>query len=178
MRYATARRLVGAVATLALAGLVAGCLARAVPPLIEPTTNGPTALSMFLYRSYLTNGREPNFDERRRWQDRLDDRVTRYLRQHPEVEQSPRYMDIRGWRQVVEDSTRAEVVLLLDDPDETATDRERMKQLAEHYWPPLAGRATEVWVYPGWLLYFDQEAVVKIFKVGGDLPPSASLPSR
>jgi hypothetical protein len=171
------RMVTRALAPLAAAALVAGCLAAARPAPLEPTTTGPSALGVFMYKSFLINGREPNFDERRRWQDRLDDRVSRYLRQHPEVEQSPRYMDVRGWRQVVEESPRAEVRVLLEEPDEVTTDRERMRQLADQHWPPIASRATEAWVYPGWLLFFDDQGVIKMFKVGGDLPPSAALPS-
>ncbi len=166
------------VAALALLALAAGCASGEKRPLIEPTTIGPTALGIFLLRTYLATGREANFDERRRWQDRLDERVSRHLRQHPELEQTSRYMDFRGWHQVGPDSTRAEVRVLLEEPDEVVMDRERMRQLVEHHWPAVAGQVTEGWRYPGWVLFFDERALVRVFKVGAGLPPAASLPSN
>ena len=35
---------------------------------------GPKASELFYYRWYLNNNREPSFDERRKWEDPMDDR--------------------------------------------------------------------------------------------------------
>ena len=101
-------------------------------------------------------GREPSFDETRRWQDRMDDRVSQYLREHPEVEQSDRYSDFTFFRQVTPGSTRGEVRALLDEPDERTIDSALMAVLAGRNWTGLQAKAKEAWVYPGgWVLYFD-----------------------
>lgn len=148
-------------ACLAAALGMAGCLG--AMQVVEKVEHGPTAKDMFYYRSYMANGREPTFDERRRWEDRLDERVAKYLRDHPDMEQSNRYSDFRFWRQVMIGATRDEVVTLLDDPDEETTDRALMESMAKQHWPGMQRRVKEAWVYPpGWVLYFDDDAVMQI----------------
>jgi hypothetical protein len=126
---------------------------------------------------YLKLARGPNFDERRRFQDQMDDRVRRYLRDHPEVEQSTRYSEVRFYRQVTEGTPRNEVLVLLDQPDETTKDPARMAQLGERLWPTVSGRAKEAWLYPGWVLFFDEQACFGFIKVLNP-PPAESFPGR
>jgi hypothetical protein len=162
---------------LLAATLAAGCGLLTEPrPVFEQTNRGPSSDEVFVIRTYLRLGRQPSFDERRRFQDHLDDRVRRYLREHPEIEQSSRYSDIRFWHQVGEGSSRDEVRLLLDEPDETTGDAARMAQLAERFWPTLSARAKEAWVYPGWVLFFDDRGLTAFIKVLAP-PPSSSLPA-
>ena len=163
---------------LLAAALATGCGILTSPrPTFERSSRGPSADEIFVMRSYLVYGREPNFDERRRWLDEVDDRVGRYLREHPELEQSPRYSDIRFWRQVGEGSPRDEVLVLLGRPDETTRDAARMAELAERFWSSLSEKAQEAWLYPGWVLLFDDKAGMAFIKVL-NLPPSSSLPAR
>ena len=141
---------------------------------VERTQVGPKAQELFLVRSYLTVGREPNFDERRLWQDQIDERVTRYLREHPELEQASRYSEFRFWRQVMIGSTRAEVRTLLEAPDEETIDPALMGALAARHWPAMEKRAAEAWLYPpSWVIFFDGEgAVVDLVRRVGRLDPA------
>ena len=68
--------------------------------MLERTTRGPNAEEFFIMQSYAVNGRGPNFDEKRVWQDQMDEKVFKYLREHPELENTSRYSEFRFWRQV------------------------------------------------------------------------------
>jgi hypothetical protein len=128
---------------------------------VEKVPQGPKAAELFYYRSYLFNNREPSFDERRKWEDLMDERVTKYLREHSELEQATRYSDFRFWRQVVVGSTRDEVRTLLDEPDEQTTDPALMASMAMQHWSTMQPKVKEAWVYPpGWVLYFDDDGAV------------------
>lgn len=160
MRMARTRR-------LALAGLMllggAGCAAQMET--VERSGQGPKAEALFLARSFLRNGREPTFDEKRMWEDRMDDRVSRYLREHPEMQQATRYSDFRFWRQVSIGSARGEVRALLDEPEEETIDPALMGALARQHWPEVSRRAREAWVYPlGWVIYFDDQGVTDVVR--------------
>ena len=39
-----------------------------------------------------------------------------------------------------------------------------MAVLAERHWDDLGRRATEAWLYYGWVIYFDDKAVVGMVK--------------
>jgi len=127
---------------------------------VEQTPRGPTSLDVLAARSQAVNGREPTFDEKRIWEDQVDMRVSKYLRAHPELEQSPRYMEVRFWRQVAPGASRGEVEALLESPDERTIDPALMAVLGERRWDELGRKAKEAWVYYGWVIYFDDSAVV------------------
>ena len=167
---AIANRIVlGALCALALAG----CASTLNPQIVERVPQGPKAQELFHYRSYLYNAREPSFDERRKWEDLLDDRVQKYLREHAEIEKATRYSDFRFWRQVVVGSSRDEVRTLLEEPDEQTIDPALMASMAQQHWPSMQARAKEAWVYPpGWVLYFDDEGVVDITRKVGKYSPT------
>ena len=157
-----ARTTRGALAGLVLLGGL-GCAAQMET--VERVAQGPRAEALFLGRSFLTNGREPSFDEKRMWEDRLDDRVSRYLREHPEMERTTRYSDFGFWRQVGLGSARGEVRTLLDEPDEETVDPALMAALARQHWPEISRRAREAWVYPvGWVIYFDEQGVTDVVR--------------
>lgn len=156
------RRLILPLVWLAAAAVAAGCASLEV---VERTTRGPQAQEFLIARSYETNGRAPNFEERQHWEDQIDDRIGKHLREHPELQQTTRFSDFRFWKQVTPGSTPAEVRVLLDEPTEQTIDPALMAVLAEQHWPEIRPKAKEAWVYPyGWVLYFDDKGVVDMVR--------------
>jgi hypothetical protein len=139
--------------------------------LVEQTTQGPTGFDVLTARSLAVNQREPTFDERRFWENETDLRISKYLHEHPELEQTPRYSEFRFWRQVTPGSTKAEVEVLLDEPPERTIDPALMAMLAERHWEDLGRKAREAWVYYGWVIYFDDAAVVGMVRRVSSLAP-------
>src|SRR4026207_2411896 len=84
-------------AVAALGLLVGACLTP--PPVLERATRGPNAEEFFVQQSYATNGPPPSFDEKRVWQDQMDEKVKKYLRDHPEIEDTSRHTEFSFWRQ-------------------------------------------------------------------------------
>ena len=164
----------GRLPRLLLAVLVAaGCATGSHLDKAELTARGPAAEELFTSRSYAVNQRGPTFDERRQWEGRVEDRVFRYLREHPELEQTTRYSEFRFWWQVTAGSTPAEVRVLLEEPQEKTIDPARMAALAERHWAELEGKATEAWVYePAWVIYFGDGSVVGIVHRVSSMAPS------
>jgi hypothetical protein len=135
---------------------------------VERTSRGPNAYELHIYRSFIANGREPTFDEKRYFEDRLSERVFKYLREHPEIQNDQHYSDFRFWRQVTPGSSKVEVETLLEDPDERTIDPALMAALASQQWTAISAKAKEAWVYPlGWVLYFDDKTVVEIVRRRG-----------
>jgi hypothetical protein len=160
------------VRALRMAGVVAAGLmavACATPqPIIEQTTRGPIAQEIQIARSFFANGRDMGWDEKRQYEDQLEERVFKYLREHPEFQNETRYSSFRFWRQVSIGSTKEEVKVLLDDPDARTIDPALMASLARRHWSQVQGKAKEAWVYPlGWVLYIDDKAVVSMIRVRG-----------
>lgn len=132
-------------------------------PLEQRTTQGPTAEMFWMYRVVLANGREPNFEERRYWQDQIDDQINLYLRQHPEVANGLDVSSFRFYRRATVGMTKEQIVILLGPPESATTDSAEMEKLARKYWPVMKDRAKEAWTYPlGWSLYFAESRVVDI----------------
>jgi len=143
----------------AAALLTAACAA--TQPTLERTSRGPSAEELFIQQSFAANGRPPSFDEKRVWQDQMDEKVFKYLRDHPELESTSRYSEFRFWRQVAPGSTPGEVKVLLGEPREQTIDPALMGVLGEQHWTALRPTAKEAWVYPlGWVVYFDDKGVV------------------
>jgi hypothetical protein len=148
---------------LAAAALLAACAT--LSETVERVGRGPRAEEIFLARSFAVTNRMPTFDERRMWEDRVEQRLGRHLREHPELEQTPRYTDVRFWRQVGQGATREEVRVLLEEPDERTVDPALMGALAGPHWPAIAPRVREAWVYPlGWVVYFDDQGAVEFVR--------------
>jgi hypothetical protein len=157
---------------LRLAGVVAAGLfadACATPqPSVEQTTRGPIAQEMQIARSFAANGRDMGWDEKRHYEEQMEEKVFKYLREHPDFQNETRYSTFRFWRQVSVGSTKEEVKVLLDDPDERTIDPALMAALARRHWSQVQGKAKEAWVYPlGWVLYIDDKAVVSMIRVRG-----------
>jgi len=133
------------VAGLILLGALAVACATPKITNVERTPRGPNAYELNIYRSFVANGREPTFDEN-----------------------DQRYSDFRLWRQVTPGSSKGEVEALLEDPDERTIDPALMAALASQQWTAISSKAKEAWVYPlGWVLYFDDKAVVEIVRRRG-----------
>jgi hypothetical protein len=143
--------------------LLAACAA--TEPVLERTSRGPSAEELFIQQSYASNGRAPTFDEKRVWQDQMDEKIFKYLREHPEIEATARYSEFRFWRQVAPGSTPGEVKVLLGEPREQTVDPALMAALGEQHWAAVRATAKEAWVYPiGWVVFFDDTAVVDMLR--------------
>ncbi len=137
----------------------------ATTPVLERTSRGPNAEEFFIQQSFVANGRAPSFDEKRVWQDQMDEKVFKYLREHPELERTSRYSEFRFWRQVAPGSTPGEVKVLLGEPREQTVDPALMAALGEQHWQAVRSTAKEAWVYPlGWVVYFDDSGVVDMLR--------------
>ena len=153
------RRRALAVPPLVLALL--GCATH--KPLEQRTTEGLAAEELFVYRVVEQNGREPTFEERQTWQNALDQKISSYLREHPEAANSLDLNKFRALRQATVGMTKEQIRILLGAPSETVTDRERLEKLARKYWPDIRDRAAEAWRYPlGWNFYFEGDRLVDI----------------
>lgn len=148
---------------LAVLGLVASACVTP-PPVLERTSRGPNAEEFFVQQSYATNGRPPNFDEKRIWQDQMDEKVKKYLREHPEIENTARYTEFRFWRQVAPGSAPGEVKVLLGEPREQTIDPDMMAFYSEQHWVAMRATAKEAWLYPGWAVFFDDTGVVEMLR--------------
>ena len=138
------------VAVLALSGC-----ARFRPPLEQRTSHGPTARQFWLLKQMVANDREPSLDERRHWEDQLDQQIAQYLRQNPEAASALYVSSFRFDKQVVTGMTKEQVLILLGAPETVTNDQSIMEQLARRYWKDLQGNVTEVWVYDlGWRFFF------------------------
>src|SRR2546422_5537007 len=104
-------RHVRGIVVAALVLVVAGCASLQTKE--QRTTEGPMAEDMWTMKVLLSNGREPNFDERRRWDNAMEQKIGQYLRQNPEAASSMDVSTFRFIRQVTVGQTEEQVVILL-----------------------------------------------------------------
>jgi len=114
----------------------------------QRTTQGPLAEDLWMTSVIMANGREPNFDERRHWNNQIEYRISQYLHKHPEAANSIDVSTFRFIRQVSVGQSAEQVVILLGPPSSKTTDEAEMEKLARGYWASIKGSASEVWVYP------------------------------
>ncbi len=150
---------------LAVVGLVlllAGCASMRTKE--QRTTEGPMAEDIWTMKVIIANGREPNFDERRRWDNAMEQKIGQYLRQNPDAASSIDVSTFRFIRQVTIGQTDEQVVILLGPPLARVTDAAEMEKLARQYWPAVKESGpTEVWTYPsGWQIYMKDRTVVDL----------------
>ena len=146
--------------TLVLACAVAALAACGTlrPPIEQRTTQGPTAQQLWAWRIKSQVGREPSFDERRHFDDELELRIARYLREHPEDASALGVAAFRLDRQVSVGMSREQVAILLGPPMAEIADAAAMEDQAGRFWPDIAPRARAAWTYPlGWTVYFGAE---------------------
>ena len=145
---------------VALVLVLAGCATTKE----QRTTEGPMAEDIWTLKVLVSNGREPNFDERRRWDNAMEQRIGQYLRQNPEAANSVDVSTFRFIRQVSIGQTSEQVLILLGPPLARVTDATEMEKLARQYWPAVKeSEPTEAWTYPaGWRIYIKDKTVVDI----------------
>ena len=151
--------------------VLTGC-AVLVPPIDQRTTQGPTAAEFWTARVMTQTGRSPSFEERRHFEDEMDERIARYLREHQDAANSITVTSFRSLRQVTVGMDQGQVEILLGAPLTTTRDAAQMQTLARHHWPDIRDKAKpdEAWTYPfGWVIYFKESRVADITQY---LPPS------
>jgi hypothetical protein len=149
--------------------LLAGCGFIDKQRQIEQRTNqGPTAQQMFNLRVLNENGREPTFEERRRWDEDIEQKISAYLRAHPDKANALDVSTFRFLRQSAVGQDKEQILILLGPPLAVSEDQGHMQKLARSYWPLIQGNATEVWVYPlGWNLFFSGQRLIDITQYVG-----------
>jgi hypothetical protein len=144
--------------------LLAGC-ATILPPIDQRTTQGPTAAELWTARVMQQTGRAPSFEEKRHFEEEIDERIGRYLRDHEDAASSLTVMSFRSLRQVTVGMDKAQVEVLLGAPLTITRDAAQMQSLARHHWPEIRDKAKpdEAWSYPfGWVVYFSNSRVADI----------------
>jgi hypothetical protein len=144
--------------------LLAGC-ATLIPPIDQRTTQGPTALEFWTVRVMQQTGRSPSFEEKRHFEEDLDERIGRYLREHDAAASSLTVLSFRSLRQVTVGMDKGQVEILLGAPLTTTRDAAQMQNFARHHWPDIRDKSKpdEAWSYPfGWVVYFSNSRVVDI----------------
>jgi hypothetical protein len=110
-------------------------------------------------------GRAPSFEEKRHFEDDIDERIGRYLRENQEAANSLTVTSFRTLRQVTVGMDKAQVEILLGAPLTTTRDPAQMQTLARHHWPEIRDKTKpdEAWSYPfGWVVYFKGTRVADI----------------
>src|SRR5215470_5104471 len=150
------------IAVVALVLVLTGCASFKTQE--QRTTEGPLAEDIWTMKVLIANGREPNFDERRRWDNAMEQRIGQYLRQNPDAASSVDVSTFRFIRQVTIGQTDEQVVILLGPPLARISDVAEMEKLARQYWPSVKeNEPSEVWTYPsGWRIYMKDRTVVDI----------------
>ena len=144
--------------------VLAGC-ATILPPLDQRTTQGPTAAELWTARVMQQTGRAPTFEEKRHFEDEMDERIGRYLRENQDAANATTVMSFRSLRQVTVGMDNAQVEILLGPPLTTTRDPAQMQSFARHHWPEIRDKTKpdEAWSYPfGWVVYFLRSRVADI----------------
>jgi hypothetical protein len=147
-----------------------GCLRGRMTALEQRSTQGPTTQQMLNYRMVAQAGREPTFEEKRQWDAQVEEKISAYLRQHPDKANALDVSTFRFLRQVAVGQDKEQVLILLGAPVSVSGDQAQIEKIARGYWSSIKGNATEVWVYPlGWNLFF---AGAKLVDITQYVPPS------
>ena len=152
-----------------IGALAGGCFARR-QAVEQRSTQGPTSAQMLNLRVMLESGREPTFEEKRQWDGHVEERISAYLREHPDKASALDVSTFRYLRQVAVGMDKEQVLILLGAPVSVSGDQAQMEKIARGYWTVIKGNATEVWVYPlGWNLFFAGQRLIDITQY---MPPS------
>jgi hypothetical protein len=140
----------------------------------QRTTQGPTADEFWMTKMLASNGRYPTFEEKRHFEDELDDRIRKYLREHEDAASDQLTVPaFRNLHQVTAGMQKGQVEVLLGTPFTTSDDAQQMANWARRHWSEIRGRADEAWGYPyGWIFYFNKGKLVDItqYLPGGSTP--------
>jgi hypothetical protein len=146
-----------------VAGVVAGGGCATRQTVEQRSTQGPSAQQMFNYRVMAQTGREPTFDEKRQWDEQIEQKISAYLTEHPDKGNALDVSTFRFLRQAQVGMDKEQILILLGAPVAVSGDQGQMQQIARGYWPQIQGNATEVWVYPlGWNLFFAGQRLIDI----------------
>jgi hypothetical protein len=133
------------------------------PDIDQRTSQGPTAEELWTVQVMQQTGRAPSFEEKRHFDDDLDDRVGRYLRENQEAASASTLMSFRALKQVTVGMEKGQVETLLGPPLTTTKDAAQMRNFARRHWSEIRGKADEAWSYPrGWVFYFSKSKVIDI----------------
>jgi hypothetical protein len=169
-RSTTAARPQVACALLLVGALVVGGCAARRGPVEQRSTQGPTSTQMLNLRVLTASGREPTFEERRQWDTQVEEKISAYLRAHPEKASALDVSTFRYMRQVTVGMDKEQVLILLGAPVSVTGDQAQMEKVARRYWSDIKGNATELWVYPlGWNMFFAGQRLIDITQY---VPPS------
>jgi hypothetical protein len=148
---------------VALLLLAAGCAASVLGQ-DRRALEGPTAEEIFTARVLLSTGRPPSFDEKSRWDEQMDQSISRHLARHPELANAYDVHRFKMLRQVTVGMERELVLLLLGPPVIATKDAGEIEKAARGFWPAVKpSQPTETWFYPqGWRLYLNETRVVDI----------------
>jgi hypothetical protein len=139
-----------------------GCFARR-QAVEQRSTQGPTSEQMLNLRVMLESGRQPTFEEKRQWEGQVEEKISAYLREHPEKANALDVSTFRYLRQVTVGMDKEQVLILLGAPASVSGDQAQMEKIARRYWTVIKGNATEVWVYPlGWNMFFAGQRLIDI----------------
>ena len=139
-----------------------GCFARR-QAVEQRSTQGPTSEQMLNLRVMLESGRQPTFEEKRQWEGQVEEKISAYLRAHPEKANALDVSTFRYLRQVTVGMDKEQVLILLGAPASVSGDQAQMEKIARRYWTVIKGNATEVWVYPlGWNMFFAGQRLIDI----------------
>jgi hypothetical protein len=160
--------------TLVVCALFAGgCFPRR-QAVEQRSTQGPTSEQMLNLRVMLESGRQPTFEEKRQWEGQVEERISAYLRAHPDKASALDVSTFRYLRQVAVGMDKEQVLILLGAPVSVSGDQAQMEKIARGYWSAIKGNATEVWVYPlGWNMFFAGQRLIDITQY---VPPTQYLP--
>ena len=157
-------------AAVLLCALVAGGCAARRGPVEQRSTQGPTSMQMLNLRVLTASGREPTFEEKRQWDAHVEEKISAYLRAHPEKASALDVSTFRYLRQVTVGMDKEQVLILLGAPVSVTGDQAQMEKAARRYWSDIKGNATELWVYPlGWHMFFAGQRLIDITQY---VPPS------
>ena len=139
-----------------------GCITR--PQTIEQrATTGPTSEQMLNMKVMVAAGREPTFEEKRQWESQVEEKISGYLRQHPDKANALDVSQFRFYRQAAVGMDKEQIMILLGPPTRVTGDQGQMEKIARGYWAAVRGNATEAWVYPlGWNLFFAGQNLIDI----------------
>ena len=147
-----------------------GCAATRRGPVEQRSTQGPTSTQMLNLRVMTASGREPTFEEKRQWEMQVEQKISAYLRAHPEKANALDVSTFRHLRQATVGMDKEQVLILLGAPVSVTGDQAQMEKAARRYWSDIKGNATELWVYPlGWNMFFAGQRLIDITQY---VPPS------
>src|SRR2546426_11291843 len=77
----------------------------------------------------------------RHWQDQIDDRISRYLREHPEAANNLDVSTFRFYRRAAVGMSKEQITILLGPPENVTTRPAAMEKLARQDRPGIKGQA-------------------------------------